>query len=266
MSSSCSSHGPSHIATALMARPGARARALEQALEEVGLIPRSLDIMTLVAREPTPHERTLLYDLDNFRHVICTSPFAATCLIDAIEARWPQLPIGIDFHATGVSTADVLSTGLGVKVSAPGPGSGSASEALLDMPGLQAVSGARVALVSGEGGRELIEQTLLARGAEVSRLSLYERRLQPPSATMRELLAQGDFAILIVTSQEQLEYLDQWCTPATRKRPLVVSSQRLATMAGRDHFECVFIAGDATPQTLAETSAMAWHQAPGIPD
>lgn len=253
-------------AIALIARPGARAKALEQALEQVGLMPRSLGIMTLVAREPTPFEHTLLYDLDNFRHVICTSPFAATCLIEAIEARWPQLPTGIDFHATGVSTADVLRAGLGVEVSAPGPNSGSASEALLEMPGLQAIKGMRVALVSGEGGRELIEQTLFERGAEVSRLSLYERRLQPPDAQMRELLAQGDFAVLIVTSQEQLEYLDQWCTPATRKRALVVSSQRLATMAGRYHFECVFIAGDATPQTLAKTSAMTWHQAPGIPD
>lgn len=266
MSPSCPINGPSHTATALMARPGARAQALEQALEQVGLMPRSLDIMTLVAREPTPFEHTLLYDLDNFRHVICTSPFAAACLIEAIEARWPQLPTGIDFHATGVSTADVLSAGLGVEVSAPAPGSGSASEALLDMPGLQAIKGMRVALVSGEGGRELIEQTLFERGAEVSRLSLYERRLQPPGGEVRELLAQGDFVVLIVTSQEQLEYLDQWCTPATRKRALVVSSQRLATMAGRYHFECVFIAGDATPQTLAKTSAMAWHQAPGIPD
>ncbi len=253
-------------AIALIARPGARAQALEQALEQAGLVPRSLDIMTLVAREPTPCERTLLYDLDNFRHVICTSPFAATCLVEAIESRWPQLPTGIAFHATGVSTASVLEEGLGVDVSAPGPGSGSASEALLALPGLQAIAGMRVALVSGEGGRELIEQTLAARGADVSRLSLYERRLQPPEATACARLARGEFALLIVTSQEQLEYLDQWCTPATRKRALVVSSQRLATMAGRYHFECVFIAGDATPQTLAETSAMAWQQAPGIPD
>ena len=262
MSLSCS---PRHDIV-LIARPGARAQALEEALEKAGLMPRSLDIMTLVAREPTPFEQTLLYDLDNFHHVICTSPFAATCLLEAIEARWPQLPIGIDFHATGVSTADVLKAGLGIDVSAPGPGSGSASEALLEMPGLRSIEGMRIALVSGEGGRKLIEQTLVERGAEVSRLSLYERRLQPPRDEVRELLARGDFAALIVTSQEQLEYLDQWCTSATRKRALVVSSQRLATMADRCHFEYVFIAGDATPQTLAETSAMAWQQAPGIPD
>ncbi|GHC24846.1 uroporphyrinogen-III synthase [Kushneria pakistanensis] len=257
---------PTGNAIALIARPGARAQALEQALAQSGLVPRSLNIMTLVAREPAPHECTLLYDLDNFRHVICTSPFAATCLVEAIESRWPQLPVGIDFHATGVSTASVLEAGLGVDVSAPAPGSGSASEALLAMPGLQAIGGTRVALVSGDGGRELIEQTLVERGAEVSRLALYERRLQPPEAAACALLSRGDFALLIVTSQEQLEYLDQWCTPATRQRPLVVSSQRLATMAGRYHFECVFIAGDATPQTLAETSAVAWQQAPGIPD
>ncbi|REC93641.1 uroporphyrinogen-III synthase [Kushneria indalinina] len=257
---------PTHGPTALIARPGARAQALEQALEQVGLAPRSLNIMTLVARVLTPRERTLLYDLDNFRHIICTSPFAAACLIEAIEARWPQLPEGISFHATGISTASVLEAGLGVDVSAPASGSGSASEALLALPGLQAVNGARIALVSGEGGRELIEQTLFERGAEVSRLSLYERQLQPPEAEAAALLERGDFALLIVTSQEQLEYLNQWCTPASRRRPLVVSSQRLATMAGRDHFECVFIAGDATPQTLAETSAVAWQQAPGIPD
>ncbi|MFC0337832.1 uroporphyrinogen-III synthase [Kushneria avicenniae] len=261
------SRSPSnHDRVALIARPGARAQALEEALVWVGLEPCSLEIMTLVAREPGPQARTLLYDLDDFSHIICTSPFAAGCLIEAIEARWPQLPMGLEFHATGVSTAEVLKTGLGVEVSAPAPGSGSASEALLALPGLQAVEGVRIALVCGEGGRELIEQTLTERGARVSRLALYERRLQPPDETARERLARGEFAVLIVTSQEQIEYLEQWCTPVARTRPLVVSSQRLATMAGRCHFECVFIAGDATPQTLAETSAMAWQQAPGIPD
>ncbi|MFC0267667.1 uroporphyrinogen-III synthase [Kushneria aurantia] len=242
---------------ALMARPGARAAALEEALRGAGLAPLSLDIMRLEPRAPTPPEETALYDLDNFSRVICTSPFAAERLAEAVEARWPQLPQGVAFYATGRSTAELLSAQLGVEVGAPEAGSGSASEALLALPGLQEVAGERVLLAAGEGGRELIEMTLAARGATLTRLALYRRRLSPPPEGARRRLAAGDFAVLIVTSGEQLEWLDQWCSAATRQRPLIVSSQRLATMAAGHHYKCVFIAGDATPQTLAQTAAGA---------
>lgn len=251
---------------ALIARPGARAAALECALwETAGLVTCSLEIMTLVARTPTACDNRLLYDLDNFRHVICTSPFAAECLIEAIEARWPQLPTGLHFHATGPSTAEVLTKGLGVEVSAPAPGSGSASEALLALPGLARVNGARILLVAGEGGRELLVDSLIRRGAEISRLALYERRLAPPAEPARGRLESGRFAVLIVTSAEQLLHLIPWCSARTRQRPLVVSSERLATMAESRHFTSVLIAGDATPRTLALTSALARQQAAGLP-
>lgn len=262
MSERFSSHAP----CALIARPGARAAALSRALRETaGLVTCSLDIMTLSPRTPTAYDNRLLYDLDNFRHVICTSPFAAACLIEAVEARWPQLPVGVSFHATGPSTAEVLGQGLGVEVSAPAPGSGSASEALLALPELSRVEGARILLVSGEGGRELLIDSLTGRGAEVSRLSLYERRLAAPAEPARARLESGDFAVLIVTSAEQLLHLMAWCSALTRQRPLVVSSERLATMAESHHFTCVLIAGDATPQTLALTSAQARQQALGLP-
>ncbi|WP_233350242.1 uroporphyrinogen-III synthase [Kushneria phosphatilytica] len=241
----------------LIARPGARAQALIEALEQRAFTVRSLDIMQLEACSPTPAERSLLYDLDQFAVVICTSPFAAECLSEAIEHRWPQLPIGPRFLATGASTAEVLGERLGIEAGAPPRGSGSASEALLAMPELQTLTHQRVLLAAGEGGRTVIERTLADRGARVERLALYRRTLHPPRDEARRCLAAGRFQALLVTSAEQLEHLQKWCTDASRSRPLIVSSERLATLAHTYRFSCVSIAGDATPATLAAAVAGA---------
>ncbi|WP_245977593.1 uroporphyrinogen-III synthase [Kushneria sinocarnis] len=244
-------------APVLIARPGARAQALVEALEQRACRVRSLDIMQLEPCTPTPAERTLLYDLDQFAVVICTSPFAADCLSEAIEARWPQLPTGVRFLATGASTAEVLGERLGVDVAAPSRGSGSASEALLAMPELEELTHQRVLIAAGEGGRELLERTLGERGGRVARLALYRRTLHPPRDEDRRCLAAGAYRALLVTSAEQLEHLQQWCSDASRARPLVVSSARLATLAHTYRFSCVSIAGDATPASLAATVAGA---------
>lgn len=49
------------------------------------------------------------------------------------------------------------------------------SEALLALPELRQVRGLRVLMVRGEGGRELLGETLAARGAEVSAAECYRR-------------------------------------------------------------------------------------------
>ena len=71
------------------------------------------------------------------------------------------------------------------------------SEALLALPELQAerVAGQRVLILRGDGGRELLAETLSARGALVDLVSCY-RRL-PPSDGLQPLLT----ACLLYTSR-----------------------------------------------------------------
>ena len=60
------------------------------------------------------------------------------------------------------------------------------SEALLALPELETVAGKRIAIFRGEEGRELLGDTLRARGASVEYVACY-RRVQPP-ADIRPLL------------------------------------------------------------------------------
>ncbi|WP_106476527.1 uroporphyrinogen-III synthase [Phytohalomonas tamaricis] len=245
----------------LIARPGTRAQALVDIIERQGFSVQHLNVMTLEPLEPTAKMRGVLYDLDMYAHVICTSPFAAQCLADSIETYWPQLPIGVAFYATGISTAEVLGGRLGVRVHCPAPGSGSASEALLSLGRLREVDAAQVLIVSGEGGRDLLRTTLESRGATVTTLPLYRRRLHAPDDEGLMQLQHGGFAALIVTSAEQLDHLAQWCGAPAKRRVLIVSSQRLATLAQTYGFSRISIAGDATPATLGATVASACSKA-----
>lgn len=245
----------------LIARPGARAQALVDSLAGHGFGVCHLNVMALEPLEPTAGMRGVLYDLDLFGHVICTSPFAAQCLADAIETYWPQLPVGVTFYATGVSTAELLGARLGVRVHCPAPGSGSASEALLALSRLRQVQGARILIACGEGGRDLLRTELEARGASVTALALYRRRLTAPDEEGQRRLREGAFAALIVTSAEQLDHLVQWCGAQAWQRPLIVSSARLATLAQAHGFLHISIAGDATPATLGATVASACSRA-----
>ncbi|WP_108446086.1 uroporphyrinogen-III synthase [Halomonas denitrificans] len=245
----------------LITRPGERAAPLAAAIEACGLPVARLEVMRLEPLAETPAARSTWLDVDQFDKVVVVSPFAAECLADALDRYWPQLPVGIDYYAVGASTAAALHHHLGVRVHVPSPDSGEdTSEALLCLASLRALDEQRVLLVTGEGGRTLLADTLSARGARVTRLAVYRRRLLDPAPPLQARLATGDYRALVVSSGEILEHLAGWCTDAALNQPLIVSSARLATLAGRLGFRVPVVASGATPAALA--AAVAGSSAP----
>jgi len=110
------------------------------------------------------------------------------------------------------------------------------SEALLAMDEMQAVNGSRIVIFRGEGGRELLGDTLRARGAQVDYVEAYRRGR--PSADVDALMrhwARGEVQAFVVTSGESLRNLfdmvgrlgQQWL----RNTQLVVLSDRTALSA-----------------------------------
>jgi uroporphyrinogen-III synthase len=245
-------------APVVITRPGERGDVLAAAIEARGLSVVRLESLRLEALPETPEQRVVWLDVDQFRRVVVVSPFAAECLADALDRYWPQLPVGIDYYAVGAATAAALHERLGVRVHVPPASAGEdTSEALLRLGSLRRLAGEKVLLVAGEGGRTLLAETLTERGARVTRLALYRRIPLSPSPAMQRRLAQGDFRALVVSSGEILEHLARWCTGAALNQPLIVSSTRLATLAGKLGFRVPVVASGATPAALAAALATA---------
>ncbi|NOT84758.1 MAG: uroporphyrinogen-III synthase [Methylococcaceae bacterium] len=137
--------------------------------------------------------------------------------------------------AVGQATANALQQ-LGLVVSAI-PEQGFNSEALLARPELQNVQGQRCVIVRGVGGREVLADTLRARGAEVDYLDVYERQapLIDPERIV-SLLQTKMLDVITITSAEALHNLlallptDPW-RKLLLSIPLVVISDRLCLIA-----------------------------------
>ncbi|MGM8851911.1 uroporphyrinogen-III synthase [Salinicola halophyticus] len=235
----------------LLTRPGPRGAVLARALREAGYDPVALDVLRFETLVLSASGRAALLDLDQFQGVIVVSPQAATCLAEAIASYWPQLPQGLRFYAIGEATAQTLHAELGVPAVIPSRAGGEDSEALLAVASLRAVAGKRLLLARGEEGRELLRERLRERGAEVEALALYRRRYHPPSSPAKTWLTEGDFAALVVTSGEILQHLVTWCGQVALNQPLIVSSQRLATLAGTLGFGSPHVASGASPAALS---------------
>ena len=241
----------------LITRPGERGVVLAEALEQAGFTVALLDVMRLEALPETPALRSLWLDFDQYQKVNVVSPFAAECLSAALDRYWPQLPVGIDYYSVGRATAQMLHRQLGVRVHVPTGNSGDTSEALLALPSLKCIGQQKALIVAGEGGRELLVDTLSARGAEVSRISVYRRVYSPPDMSGKSRLTQGNYRALIVTSGELLQHLAKWCNQAALNQPLIVSSRRLATLAQTLGFRAPVVASGATPAALTAALVQA---------
>lgn len=82
------------------------------------------------------------------------------------------------------------------------------SEALLALAALQNVAGMRIRILAAPGGRQLIQETLAARGAKVQVVEVYDRgepEIRP--AQLSELSGHEGLMLSLVTSIQGLRYL-----------------------------------------------------------
>ena len=130
------------------------------------------------------------------------------------------------------------------------------SEGLLALPELSRVTGRRILIVRGEGGRPLLGDTLAQRGAEVHYAEVY-RRVRPMTDTAPLLARWGrDVQVVTATSVEVLEnlavMLGERGQGLLRATPLVVVSGRMEQAASRLGVEQVRRAAGAADGVLVE--------------
>lgn len=128
---------------------------------------------------------------------------------NAVASAWALVP---DFaprgalYGVGGATAEALATACGRPVAQPIDCY--RSEDLLALAPLAQPAGRRVALLSGEGGRTTLAETLIRRGAYVDKVALYRRRACAISSERLAVLAASTDAT-VITSGEALIQLER---------------------------------------------------------
>lgn len=228
----------------VLTRPREQASALARRLEQLGANPLLFPLLEI---EAVPDEQRLHEQLSHLKQAdiaIFISPNAVRYGMAAIRAAG-GVPATVQIAAVGQASAKELHE-LGVaRVIAPTERFD--SESLLALAELQGVAGKRVMIFRGDGGRELLGDTLKARGAVVEYVTCYLRR--KPDMNAGEMLAAAPSAIT-VTSSEALGHLWDMLAKADRTRiagmPLFVPHERIATAARQQGWQHVVVteAGD----------------------
>lgn len=212
-------------------RPREQAVQLVRRIEQAGGIPLLFPLLDIAPAQDQQALHEQLSHLAQFDLAIFISPNAVQYGMAAIRAAG-KLPQNLKIATVGQGSAKALRE-LGV-TSVIAPAERFDSEGLLALPEFQDVAGWRVLIFRGDGGRELLGDTLKARGATVEYAACYRR--SKPQQDIAALLDAAPDA-LTVTSSEALDYLWQMLGDAQRDRacaiPLFVPHPRIAGLAQR---------------------------------
>jgi len=241
--------------TVLITRPSNQADSLLRAIESIGAKVLSLPLIEIQALDDARAIQDLkdkVLRLDSYQSLIFVSNNAVSYGGEVINNFWPQFPIGVDVIAIGPSTAEAARERFVCEVIQSN--SGMTSEDILRLPQLQAVSGKKIAVVRGQGGRELLADTLRERGAIVDYIEAYSRTPVDYERTVFcEELQSAGVNVLTVSSGESLDRLTDLLADnreMMQQLSLIVPSLRVEQQAVKAGYEHVHNAGGADPQSF----------------
>lgn len=186
----------------VVTRPAHQAQALGRLIEEAG--GRAVLFPAIEIREvddPRPF-LDLIDRLDAFDLAIFISPNAVDRAVGPILER-RALPPRLRIAAIGGASVRALARHGVSGVIAPRERYD--SEALLEVPELAAPSGMRIAIFRGQGGRELLGESLRARGAQVEYAECYRRaRPDRDPAPLVAAWTRNELDAVTVTSSDGL--------------------------------------------------------------
>lgn len=232
-------------------RPAHQAGGLIRTLEQAGARVLAFPTIAIEALELPPPAPADWY--------LFTSP-------NAVRTGWPLLQTrarGARLGAVGAGTAGALRA-LGVSPELVPDGAGG-SEALLEVPALADVAGRRIVLVTGTGGRDLLDGELRRRGAEVVRLETYRRTVPGGDpAPLLQAWRSNRLHAVVLTSNTALEHLWGMLDPEGRRQlsrtQLVGVSTRMLKLAEQLGLRRPLVAESAADAALLATLATWWNR------
>lgn len=221
--------------TIVVTRPLAQAAPLAEAIRALGGQPLVFPLLEISpAADPQPL-REAAARIGDYAIAVFISPNAVDYALPAILQHGPW-PAGLIPAAVGQGTVKVLAAqGIHGCIA---PTERFDSESLLALPELAAaqVAGRRIAIFRGDGGRELLADTLRERGATVDCIPCYQRSGPTQGLTpLLEAWRTGQLHALTVSSSEGLRYLwdllDAAGSACLAQTPVFVPHARIAENA-----------------------------------
>lgn len=238
-----------HPKTFLLLRPQAKCHASVQAFKQAnlsavacGLIDTVIDA-TAISQLPAKIADLPSHGVKGVYVIVTSTVAAQQCVL--MKNQWPK---GIYFFAVGASTARILqNAGLAVVVPQE-----PRTEGLLALPQLNHVVNQSIVIIKGFGGRELLHDTLVTRGAEVAQWEVYKRvNLDTPVSTQDWRAKQ--ISCIIATSGEVIDAAFDYFEESWLKTlNWIVVSQRTAEIASKLGVTQIDISRDASDQALIQ--------------
>ncbi len=214
----------------LVTRPARQAGGFAQKLAALGATPvifPAIAILPPADPEALSRVHAALSDYD-------IAVFVSANAVEYGAPDWRRWPAKLTAFAPGPGTAEALAAvGIG---GARVPTTTFDSEGLLALPELSEVRGRRVVIFRGEGGREHLGATLVARGAAVAYVACYRRAApRAGAAGLVEAFREGRIDAVTLTSSEGMDNLwalaDDTMRAAWQAVPTFVPHPRIAARA-----------------------------------
>ncbi len=218
-----------HIA---VTRPADQAHQLCAAISAYGGEAIPFPLLAIKSIEDYSVFNTQLTQLEHTDWAIFISSNAVDFSMPHVNQQYKKLPHQLKFAAIGPQTAEALQK-FGVQQVLI-PQDRFDSEHLLMLPEMQQVAGNTIAIFRGVGGRELMAETLKARGATVYFLESYQRfNPQKNTQLLDQQWQKNSLDAIVVTSSEALRSLLEMSTnkPWLSQVTLCVNHERIAEQA-----------------------------------
>ena len=239
--------------TILVTRPEGLAHSLIQRINDAGGIAQHYPVIQISDADKSEEQNSIIDKLSTFDIAIFISPTAVQKTLSKIN----DLPEHLVLAVIGRSTEVMLNKhGLQAQI-VPEDFN---TESLLEHPDLQQdkIADKSIVIFRGVGGRELLGNTLIERGAKVVYAAMYQRRKNPINSLSQKELANID--ILTITSNEGLQNLYDLTNDksALTALPIVVPGTRAHKLATQLGFSVIIQSINATNDACMQSLNHFW--------
>lgn len=229
----------------LVTRPAAQADKLVSLLQQQAAEPILFPLIEIRAIDPSSWP---IIDWRKVDWLIFVSRNAVQYFCAGLPKK---LPARLACAAVGNGTAQTMrEQGLTVSLQ---PEISNGSEGLLSLSQMQNLDGQKIVIVRGQGGRELLADTLQARGANIRYIEVYSRQL--PKVSRAQIDAALATDILLATSVQSVANLLRIFAGTKEQmsaKPLIVLSERIKQYALAQGFSDIVVTDNASDEAIMQ--------------